>query len=176
MSLSRLSHGQTVPPEIYRTRPIRALENSAADYACLLNDVFSYQKEIQFEGEIHNCILVVQNFLDCGFQRALGVVNDLMTARMRQFERVVSIELPALFDDFDLDADARSTLTGYAEELQDWLAGILTWHQGCHRYEESELRYHPPAGTPPFGGPTGLGTSTVRLGSFGYAGALLREL
>jgi germacradienol/geosmin synthase len=61
MSLSRLSHGQTVPPEIYRTRPIRALENSAADYACLLNDVFSYQKEIQFEGEIHNCILVVQN-------------------------------------------------------------------------------------------------------------------
>ena len=176
MSLSRLSHGQTVPPEIYRTRPIRALENSAADYACLLNDVFSYQKEIQFEGEIHNCILVVQNFLDCDFQRALGVVNDLMTARMRQFERVVSIELPALFDDFDLDADARSTLTGYAEELQDWLAGILTWHQGCHRYEESELRYHPPAGTPPFGGPTGLGTSTVRLGSFGYAGALLREL
>ena len=123
MSLSRLSHGQTVPPEIYRTRPIRALENSAADYACLLNDVFSYQKEIQFEGEIHNCILVVQNFLDCDFQRALGVVNDLMTARMRQFERVVSIELPVLFDDFDLDADARSTLTGYAEELQDWLAG-----------------------------------------------------
>ncbi|HYZ07196.1 MAG TPA: family 2 encapsulin nanocompartment cargo protein terpene cyclase [Pseudonocardiaceae bacterium] len=166
MSLSRLAHGQTVPAEIYRTRPIRALESSAADYACLLNDVFSYQKEIQFEGEIHNCILVVQNFLDCDLPRALGVVNDLMTARMRQFEHVVSTELPALFDDFDLDADARSTLTRYAEELQDWLAGILTWHEGCHRYEESELRHHPPAGTQPFGGPTGLGTSTAHLEPF----------
>ena len=96
-----------------------------------------------------------------------------MTARMRQFERVVSIELPALFDDFDLDADARSTLTGYAEELKDWLAGILTWHQGCHRYEESELRYHPPAGTQPFGGPTGLGTSTAHLEPFFATGAPL---
>jgi germacradienol/geosmin synthase len=123
MSLSRLAHGQTVPPEIYQTRPLKALENSAADYACLLNDVFSYQKEIQFEGEIHNCILVVQNFLDCDFQRALGVVDDLMTARMRQFEHVVSTELPTLFDDFGLDADARRTLTGYAEELQDQSSG-----------------------------------------------------
>ena len=54
-----------VPPEIYHTRTMRALENSAADYACLINDVFSYQKEIEFEGELHNCVLVVQNFLDC---------------------------------------------------------------------------------------------------------------
>jgi germacradienol/geosmin synthase len=175
MSLSRLAHGQTVPPEIYQTRPLKALENSAADYACLLNDVFSYQKEIQFEGEIHNCILVVQNFLDCDFQRALGVVDDLMTARMRQFEHVVSTELPTLFDDFGLDADARRTLTGYAEELQDWLAGILTWHEGCHRYEESELRYHPVTGAPPFGGPTGLGTSTVHLGPFRATGTSLLE-
>ncbi|MDQ3886602.1 MAG: germacradienol/geosmin synthase [Actinomycetota bacterium] len=171
MSLSRLAHGQTVPPEIYQTRPIRTLENSAADYACLLNDIFSYQKEIQFEGEIHNCVLVIQNFLNCDLQRALGVVNDLMTTRMRQFERVISTELPALFDDFDLDAGARSALTRYAEELKDWLAGILTWHQGCHRYEESELRYRPTTGIQPFGGPTGLGTSTVHLGQVSNAGA-----
>ncbi|WP_131746372.1 family 2 encapsulin nanocompartment cargo protein terpene cyclase [Frankia sp. Cppng1_Ct_nod] len=164
MSLSRLAHGQAVPPEIYRTRPIRALENSAADYACLLNDIFSYQKEIQFEGEIHNCVLVVQNFLDCDLKNAVGIVNDLMTSRMRQFEHVVSTELPALFDGFNLDTDARSTLIGYAEELQNWLAGILVWHQGTHRYEESELLYHPAAGVPPFGGPTGLGTSAARIG------------
>jgi len=176
MSLSRLAHGQVVPPEIYRTRPIRALESSAADYAGLLNDVFSYQKEIQFEGEIHNCILVVQNFLDCDRHRALGIVNDLMTARMLQFEHVVSTELPALFDEFDLDADARAALTGYADELKDWLAGILTWNEGCHRYDESELRHHPPVGTLPFGGPTGLGTSTARLEPFRTAGAPLRGL
>ena len=59
MSLCRLAHGQQVPPEIYRSGPLRSLENAAADYACLLNDVFSYQKEIEYEGEVHNGVLVV---------------------------------------------------------------------------------------------------------------------
>lgn len=165
MSLCRLAHGRRVPPQIYRTRPIRALENSAADYACLLNDVFSYQKEIQFEGEFHNCVLVVQNFLDCDLGRALGVVNDLMTARMCQFQRVVAVEMPVLFEDFDLDSEARTTLVGYADELKNWMAGILTWHAGCHRYEESELRFHPVGAVRPFGGASGLGTSAARIGS-----------
>ncbi|HEX3791730.1 MAG TPA: family 2 encapsulin nanocompartment cargo protein terpene cyclase [Pseudonocardiaceae bacterium] len=172
MSLSRLAQGNKVPPEIYRTRPIRAMETSAQDYACLLNDVFSYQKEIEFEGEIHNAVLVVQNFLDCDQDQALGVVDDLMTARMQQFEHVLAIELPALFEDFQLDAEARSTLLDYAVELQNWMSGILTWHAGCHRYEEAELRYQPsppPAPTPTFVSPTGLGTSAARIGS------LLRE-
>jgi germacradienol/geosmin synthase len=104
-----------------------------------MNDVFSYQKEIQFEGEIHNGVLVVQNFLNCGFPEALAIVNDLMTSRMRQFEHVVNLELPALYDDYDLDADARATLDGYADELKNWMAGIHTWHAGCRRYQEAEL-------------------------------------
>ncbi|MFJ6212703.1 family 2 encapsulin nanocompartment cargo protein terpene cyclase [Streptomyces sp. NPDC092296] len=167
MSLCRLGHGKTVPPEVYRSRPIQAMENSAADYACLLNDVFSYQKEIEFEGEVHNAVLVVQHFLDCGLDRALTVVNDLMTARMQQFEHIVSVELPALYDEFALDAEARRTLTGYAEELQDWMAGILTWHQGCHRYEEAELRRNAGLAEPGrlLRGPSGLGTSAARLGA-----------
>ncbi|MEV7841992.1 hypothetical protein AB0O77_32995, partial [Streptomyces albidoflavus] len=32
-----------------------------ADYGALINDVFSYQKEVEFEGEIHNAVLVTQN-------------------------------------------------------------------------------------------------------------------
>jgi germacradienol/geosmin synthase len=164
MSLARLSHGRAVPPEIYRTRPIRNLENSAMDAACLINDIFSYQKEIQFEGEVHNCILVVQNFLDCDRDRALGVTVDLYTARMRQFEHIVATELPTLFDEYELDDDARAGMLAYVEELKHWLAGILRWHEGCHRYEESELRYHPTPEVRPFtGGPVGLGTAGARL-------------
>ncbi len=164
MSLARLSHGRTVPPQIYRTRPIRNLENSAADAACLINDIFSYQKEIQFEGEVHNCILVVQNFLDCDRDRALGITTDLYTARMKQFEHIVATELPTLFDEYELDDDARNGMLAYVEELKHWLAGILRWHAGCHRYEESELRYHPAPEVQVFtGGPVGLGTASARL-------------
>ncbi|MFD9813464.1 family 2 encapsulin nanocompartment cargo protein terpene cyclase [Streptomyces sp. NPDC059080] len=163
MSLSRLGHGRTVPPEVYRTRPVQAMENAAADYAGLLNDLFSYQKEIQFEGEVHNAVLVVQNFFDCGLREALEIVNDLMTSRMREFEHILAVELPALFDEFGLDAAARATLTGYAEELKHWLAGILIWHEGCHRYEEAELRRPVAAHGRRLGGPTGLGTAAARL-------------
>ncbi|WP_328993133.1 germacradienol/geosmin synthase [Kribbella sp. NBC_01245] len=160
MALCRLAHGRTVPPAIYKTRPIRALENSAADYACLLNDLFSYQKEIQFEGEIHNGVLVVQNFLNCDQTEAIAMVNALMTARMKQFEHIVAVELPALFDDYDLDDEARRTLTGYADELKYWMSGILNWHRGCHRYEEADLWRH---ALPQ--GPKGLGTSAARIPS-----------
>ncbi|MGA5699969.1 family 2 encapsulin nanocompartment cargo protein terpene cyclase [Peterkaempfera bronchialis] len=163
MSLSRLSHPRTLPPEVYRSRPVQAMEHAASDYAALINDLYSYQKEIQFEGEIHNAVLVVQDFFGCGLQEALGIVADLMASRMREFEHVVADELPVLADEFDLDAAGRATLTGYAEELKHWLAGILIWHRGCRRYLESELRR--PVGVPerPFGGPAGLGTSAARL-------------
>ncbi|MFD7236313.1 family 2 encapsulin nanocompartment cargo protein terpene cyclase [Streptomyces syringium] len=163
MSLSRIGHGHTVPPEVYQARPVKAMENAAQDYACLMNDVFSYQKEIQFEGEIHNAVLVVQNFFNCGIQEALGIVSDLMTSRMREFQHIVAVQLPAMFDDFGLDDDARATLTGYAEELEHWLSGILTWHRGCRRYAEVDLLRHNAPPVPTWGAPTGLGTSAARI-------------
>jgi germacradienol/geosmin synthase len=139
MSLSRMGHGPAVPPEIYRSGPVRSLENAAVDYAMLLNDVFSYQKEIEYEGEIHNGILVVQNFFGCDYPTALGVVHDLMTQRMQQFEHVATHEFPVLYDDFKLSREARATMDGYVVELQNWMAGILNWHRDCHRYGAADL-------------------------------------
>ncbi|MFG1806572.1 germacradienol/geosmin synthase [Streptomyces sp. NPDC049040] len=169
MSLSRIGHGDALSPEVYRSRPVRAVEAAAADYACLLNDVFSYQKEIQFEGEIHNAVLVVQNFLDCGPEEGMRVVGGLMAARMAEFQYITETQLPALFEEFQLDEAARATLGGYVQELRDWMAGILTWHRGCHRYEEAALLRHFPAvpqlsaAGPAWGVPAGLGTSAARL-------------
>jgi germacradienol/geosmin synthase len=149
MSLARIGHGRLVPPEIWRTRPIRALENAAMDYAGLTNDVFSYQKEVEFEGELHNGVLVVQHFLGCDPPTAVAVVNDLMTARIRQFERTAQAELPALYDDHGLDTGARAALDAYVQELRDWMSGILRWHRLTSRYQEAELRR---AGPGPGGG------------------------
>jgi germacradienol/geosmin synthase len=165
MSLSRIGHGGALPDEIYRSRPVRGMETAAADVGCLINDVFSYRKEIEFEGEIHNAVLVVQNFLDCEPQQAMDVVGDLLAARMAEFQHITGEQLPALYEEFDLDDAARGVLEGYVQELRDWMAGILTWHEGCHRYEEATLlRDFPhPAARPvrPWGVPAGLGTSAA---------------
>jgi germacradienol/geosmin synthase len=157
MSLARLAHGQSLPPEILRTRPMRSLENAAMDYAVLVNDVFSYRKEIEFGGELLNGVLVVRSFLNVDTERAFAVVADLMTARMKQFEHVQAAELPPLLD--DLPAASRAAVLAYVGELEDWMAGILNWHERCRRYDDAYLRY--PA--PRFGRPSGLGTAAAQL-------------
>jgi germacradienol/geosmin synthase len=159
-----LADHENLPAEVYRLRPVAAMENTAADYACLLNDVFSYQKEIQFEGELHNCVLVVQNFLDCDAATAMRVVGDLMAGRMSQFRDIVAVELPALFDELHFDDATRKALQSHARNLENWLAGILNWHQGCHRYAEADLISNArPARPELFCSPTGLGTSAVSI-------------
>ncbi len=139
LGLCRAGHGPAVPAEVYRTGPVRSLENAAIDYACLLNDVFSYQKEIEYEGEVHNAVLVVQNFFGVDYPAALGVVQDLMNQRMRQFEHVVAHELPVVYDDFQLSEEARAVMHGYVTDLQNWMAGILNWHRSVPRYKAEYL-------------------------------------
>ncbi|MFL6127102.1 terpene synthase family protein [Actinophytocola sp.] len=160
MSLSRLSHLDKLPAAVFGTRPMQSLESSIMDAGCLLNDMFSYRKEIEFEGEVHNAVLVVRNFLGCSQERAFEVVNDLMTARMRQFEHVVEHELPALVKDLALD---RRALAAYVQELRDWIAGILEWHRGCHRYSDADLRSAVSSAPARVGALTGLGTSAARV-------------
>ncbi|MGW6308928.1 terpene synthase family protein, partial [Streptomyces niveus] len=165
MSLSRIGHGRVVPPEIYASGPMRSLENAAQDYACLMNDLFSYQKEIEFDGEIHNGVLVVQSFFNCDYPTGVEIVHDLMKGRMRQFQHVVANELPVLYDDFALTVEARWVLDGYVKELENWLSGILVWHNDCHRYKEEDL-LRDRAGTTRRLLPTlkGPGTSATRIG------------
>jgi germacradienol/geosmin synthase len=158
MSLARITHGGNLPPEIFETRPMIGLEKSAQDYACFTNDVFSYQKEIQYEGELHNMVLVVQNFLGVEPAQAVLVVNDLMSSRMRQFEHIVATELPFVADSFGLDAADRGTLEGWVEMMQDWMAGILDWHRLSARYPEESLRELPVPGAVIHHGPRALQT------------------
>ncbi|UUU38926.1 terpene synthase family protein [Streptomyces sp. NBC_00162] len=142
IALARMAHMDVVPQEVYASSAMQSLEASAFDYSALENDVFSYQKEAEYEGELHNCLIVVENFFDCDYPAALRIVNDLMTARMKQFEHVVQNELPVMYEDFGLDAAARAALDRNAEELKRWMAAIHVWHLGTRRYREEDLERH----------------------------------
>ncbi|HET9257622.1 MAG TPA: germacradienol/geosmin synthase [Pseudonocardiaceae bacterium] len=163
MSLARITKAAAVPPEIFRTRTLRSLESAAVNYGCFTNDIFSYQKEIEFEGELHNAVLVVEKFLEVDSRQAVGVVNDLMTARMRQFEHILAAELPLVADEFALDAAARGALDAYVEGLQDWAAGILDWHILTGRYPDSALRRRYRPAPRRLGGPSGLGSAATHI-------------
>ncbi len=144
MYLCRLGHqGRGIPEEIYASGTIRSLENAVADAACMINDIYSYQKEVEVEGEVHNCILVTQNFFDIDYPQALHICHELMTRRTEEFEHIVATQLPLLYDDWKLDAGAREALDAYVGELQDWHAGILNWHQKIRRYRPQDLHPQP---------------------------------
>ncbi|MEV4067009.1 terpene synthase family protein [Nonomuraea dietziae] len=160
MALARLAPGRTIPSEVWGSRPMTAMVAAANDYCCMLNDLFSYQKEIEYEGELHNMVLVVQTFFDCDLPRAAELVGSLMTARMRQFQKVAELDLPALLDDMDADARLRASVADYVAELGDWMAAILRWHRECRRYDEATLK-----GSRWVPGPTGLGTAGTRIGT-----------
>jgi germacradienol/geosmin synthase len=147
MNLARITHSGDLPPEIFQTRPMIGLEMAAQDYACFTNDVFSYQKEIQYEGELHNMVLVVQNFLGVEPAQAVLVVNDLMSSRMQQFEHIIATELGFVADGFELGEADRSTLEGWVQMMKDWMAGILDWHRMSARYPAASLRVLPVPGT-----------------------------
>ncbi|RNL84820.1 terpene synthase family protein [Halostreptopolyspora alba] len=165
MGLARISRSAVVPSVVADTRTIREMETAAQDYACFTNDMYSYQKEVEFEGEVHNIVVVVENFLEVDRLTARDVVADLMAARMRQFEHILEVDLPDLFERYDLDEDARAALTRQADELKDWMSGIMEWHDKCVRYHEDQLLRDRGLETPTGFSqrPTGLGTSAARV-------------
>ncbi|WP_064745512.1 terpene synthase family protein [Pseudonocardia acaciae] len=129
-----------LPPELRDTRVVRELRTAAQDYACFTNDLFSYQKEVELEGDVHNLVLVLENFLEVDRWTARDLTSDLMTARVGQFEHLAGHELPALAAQLNLGPPARAALDRHVQWLRDWMAGTLEWHRHCERYSEHELR------------------------------------
>lgn len=162
MRLARLVSpaADDVPPEVYQTRVMRELESAVADYAGLTNDLYSFQKEVQFEGEFHNAVVVAARFLDVDRWTAASIVAKLMTERMHQFEHLVANGLPALFAELSLGPAARAAIERQVCLLQDYLAGVLEWHRRTARYTDSELRRTHLGFTLQ---PTGLGTTAALL-------------
>ncbi|MFE5804385.1 germacradienol/geosmin synthase [Streptomyces sp. NPDC056491] len=163
MYLCRLGHrGRGIPEEIYASGTIRSLENAVADAACMINDIYSYQKEVEVEGEVHNYILVTRNFFDVDYPQALHICHELMTRRTEEFEHIVANQLPLLYDDWKLGPQAREALDAYVGELKDWHAGILNWHEKIRRYRSEDLHPQPDLLSTRILGP-GFGMAAARI-------------
>jgi germacradienol/geosmin synthase len=162
LAFIRCVQGQGIPPEIHATQTMQELNRAAGDHVYLINDLVSYQKEIEFEGDIHNSLLVVQNFMGCSRRQSAEIINNLMTARLKQFEHIAKMELPILFETFALDTKAREQLLAHVHELERLMSASLQWHIKVNRYKEVDLRRitrtKPPTTTRP-----GLGISATHI-------------
>ncbi|MFD0688277.1 terpene synthase family protein [Actinomadura fibrosa] len=166
--LVEVATGAEVPARVAATRPLRVLRDTFSDAVHLRNDIFSYQRETEDEGELNNGVLVMERFFDVEPQRAADITNDLLTSRMQQFENTALTELPLLFEEHDLDDAARLAVLRYAHGLQDWQSGGQAWHERSSRYMNKNLTPTttptPGPDTAPGAGPGSASGVAPRLG------------
>jgi germacradienol/geosmin synthase len=151
-----------VPDGIAATRPLRVLRDAFADGVHLRNDLFSYQREVEDEGENANIVLVLERFLGVDTQRAADLSNEILSSRLYQFDNTAVVEVPALVEEHNLDPAGRSSVARYVKGLQDWQAGGHEWHMRSSRYMNSKAD----TGATPeafLRGPTGIGTTAVSV-------------
>jgi len=157
------------PPEVYLTPPMRSLAKAFETVLDAYLDIFGYEMRVEFQHDFNNGVVVVQRFFDCDVQQAVDLLSNLGASQLRQFEYTVATELPALFDELDLDTSAREGVLTYVEGLQSYMAGSLGWMLGDSPPETASQDVPAPPQRSIV--PTGLGTSAARIGSLSGVGS-----
>jgi germacradienol/geosmin synthase len=160
--LAEFAQGAELPPDVADSPRVRALVEANNDSALLLNDIFSYDREAADGSETANMVLVLQEFLGCGPQQAVDATNDMITARIRQFEHIADVEIPEMCEDHRLGQEDRAAVLGFVDTLRDWLPGWLEWHKRAARYLSEGTAVVTDSVTRRLAGPTGFGTATAR--------------
>src|SRR3981081_3968499 len=112
--------GAKIPESIAGRRPMKVLSDTFSDAVHLRNDLFSYQREVQEEGENSNAVLVFERFFACSTQDAADLVNEVLTPRLQQFESKALTEVPGFFVEFAVPAPEQVGVAAYVKGLQDW--------------------------------------------------------
>src|SRR5689334_10176032 len=143
-----------VPAAISETRAMHVLSDTFSDAIHMRNDLFSYQREVEVEGEVNNAVLVMETFFGCPTQRAANLVNDILTSRLHQFENTAVVEVPMLLAEHGIDPQGQLDVLNYVKGLQDWQSGGHEWHLRSSRYMNKGGKAATSAG---------LGTSAMRI-------------
>ena len=140
------------------SRPMRVLRDAFSDAVHLRNDLFSYQREVEDEGELSNGVLVLETFLGCTHpagRRRRQRPAHLPAAAVREHR---PHRAAPLFAEHGLDPQACADVLAYVKGLQDWQSGGHEWHMRSSRYmNERRGGRRPAAGLLVPARPTGLG-------------------
>ena len=113
----------------------RVLMETFSDAVHLRNDLFSYQREVEDEGELSNGVLVLETFFGCTTQQAADTVNDILTSRLHQFEHTALTEVPGAGPgEGPHPGRGRAPSPRTRKGLQDWQSGGHEWHMRSSRY------------------------------------------
>ena len=152
------------PAAIAATRPMRVLRDTFSDGVHLRNDLFSYQREVEEEGELTNGVLVLETLPRLrhpGGRRRGQRPADLAAAAVRE-HRAHRGRPRCSLEHGARPAEPAPTSLAYVKGLQDWQSGGHEWHMRSSRYMNERRRATAAAAA---GGSAGLGCCPRGLGT-----------
>ena len=155
--------GAEVPAAIAATRPMQVLRDTFSDAVHLRNDLFSYQREVEDEGETANGVLVFERFLGCataGGRRPRQRPAHLPAAPVREHRADRAAAAVRRARRRPARAARRAGLRQGPAGLAVRRPRVAHALQPLHERPAADRRSA-------LGGPTGLGTSAARLASPG---------
>lgn len=111
--------GIELPERVAALRQMQVLKDTFSDGVHLRNDLFSYQREVEQEGENANCVLVLREFMGLDVQAAAELTNEILTSRLQQFENTALVEVPLLSAEHGLTMPEVHAIALYVRGLQD---------------------------------------------------------
>ena len=172
--LAEYGRAAELPDAVADAPPMRSLIDTLNDASLLVNDIYSYPREVASDAEPANMVHVLRKFLGCDLQQAVDTTADLVRSRLDQFEHVADVEVPTMLEEYGLSPAESACVLEYIDVLRDSVPGWHEWFTRTARYPRDLESTNPapapaavtahaePATTRRLGGPTGLGTSTAR--------------
>ncbi|MFK8907414.1 terpene synthase family protein [Streptomyces sp. YS-3] len=131
VELADYARGFLLPDEVIRHPVIDRARDITVHIGGLMNDLFSYHKEVVRHGQMFNLVPVMQAALRCSPQEAFNAAVDHVNRLTDEFEEIM-LSQPAL---------AVSPMAGqtgqYLESLADQISATYHWQFHTSRYKEA---------------------------------------
>ncbi|MFG3280358.1 hypothetical protein [Streptomyces sp. NPDC048111] len=132
VELADYARGFLLSDEVIRHPVLDRARDITVHIGGLMNDLFSYQKEVVRNGQLFNLVPVLQGALGCSPQEAFGAAVRQVNELTAEFEELALA--PPVFDDRSLCDQAAA----YLESLADQIAATYNWQFATSRYKDAD--------------------------------------
>ncbi|MFJ7206169.1 terpene synthase family protein [Streptomyces sp. NPDC098789] len=131
VELADYASGFLLPDEVIRQPVIRRARDITVHIGGLMNDLFSYHKEVIRHGQMFNLVPVMQSALHCSPQEAFNAAVQHVNLLTDEFEEI-TLSRPA-----HADTPLAAQTAQYLESLADQISATYHWQFHTSRYKES---------------------------------------
>lgn len=131
-------HKYELPRSLHHAGPLTALRTLAGDHICWSNDLLSLDRE-EHHGDVHNLVIVLEQALACDRSAAIEETVRMCNERMRSILAIVD-SVPAYQESVSMPTADRQLMDRSVEDILQWIAGSLDFHQISTRHRDHNTR------------------------------------